>query len=502
VLVDELLAASAARNSEKKAVVCAGARWNYGQIDRAADGFAAALIGVGAAPGDRIALCLGNSIETVVSIFGVLRAGCPFVLINPQASAQHLCSVLEDCGASVLCASARRLEAMRTVAARLPALRSLIEPDVHETRSRVLPTRRAESDVAALVYTSGSTGEPKGVMLTHRNLVAAASAINTYLENTADDVILNALPLSFTYGLGQLTTAFRVGATLVLEPSFAYPRTVFDTIGRERVTGLPLVPTMAALLQRDKRDGAGVRCLRYITNAAAALPVSAIRRMNELWPTASLYSMYGQTECQRALYLPPHELADRPGSVGISIPGTSVSIVDDEGRPVPSGATGELLVRGPQVMTGYWNRPEATRAVLQSTTDPGTMQLRTRDLFRADASGFLYFVARTDDVIKCGGEKVAPTQIEDVIAELPGVLQVSVFGMPHEVLGEVPAAVLTLAGGAALTADAIRRHCFQRLDAHKVPHKVTITDRLPTTLTGKISRRAVKAAALGERCTA
>src|SRR4029079_6448369 len=204
--------------------------------------------------------------------------------------------------------------------------------------------------------------------------------------------------------------------------------------------------------------------------------------MNELWPTASLYSMYGQTECQRALYLPPHELARRPGSVGISIPGTSVSIVDDEGRPVPSGATGELLVRGPQVMTGYWNRPEATRAVLQSTTDPGTMQLRTRDLFRAHASGFLSFVARTHDIIECGGEKVAPRQIEDVIAELPGVLQVSVFGMPHDVLGEVPAAVLTLAGGAALTAAAIRRHCFQRLDAHKVPHKVTITDRLPTTL--------------------
>jgi acyl-CoA synthetase (AMP-forming)/AMP-acid ligase II len=328
-------------------------------------------------------------------------------------------------------------------------------------------------------------------MLTHGNLLSAAAAICQYLENTSDDVILNALPLSFTYGLGQVTTAFLAGATVILERP-TYPAAFVETIARERVTGLPLVPTLATLLLQQDLQSRQFPDLRYITNAAAALSVPKIRQLRQAFPQARIYSMYGQTECQRASYLPAEQIDSRPTSVGIAIPGTEAWIVDDRGARVPPGVTGELVIRGPHVMSGYWRQPEETARSLRPGPLPAEVVLYTGDLFRMDREGFLYFVERKDDVIKTRGEKVAPRQVEEVIARLSGVAEVSVYGVPDDLLGEAIVASVTLSPGSVLSRAMIQRYCLTHLDAYMVPQTVDIRDALPTTPSGKVSRRMLR----------
>ena len=487
-------------------------RCSYQQLDEQANRLARTLIDAGLQPGDRVGICLENSVEAIVSIFGVLKAGGVFTVINPQTTARQLTHILADSGAAALIARGGQIDSL---AARWPLLTQLktvfvVGQEGTPTTSRgprsasfqdaVAPgspatppkQRHRDTDLAALVYTSGSTGGPKGVMLSHGNMTSAAAAICAYLENTPEDVILNVLPLAFTYGLGQITTAVRAGATVVLERSLAYPRAVIDTMLREHVTGLPLVPTSATLLLQQNLQAHGFPHLRYITNAAAALSTSKIQRLRAAFPGVKLYSMYGLTECQRVSYLPPDQIDARPTSVGIAIPGSEAFVVDEHGQRAAPGTVGELVVRGPHVMKGYWNQPEATAKVLRAGSDPGETMLYTGDLFTADAAGFLYFVDRKDDIIKTRGEKVAPRQVEEVISRLPEVAEVAVYGVPDDVLGEAVAAVVTLTQGASLTRERIQRYCLEHLEAFMVPKIVDLRDAMPTTMTGKVSRRALR----------
>jgi amino acid adenylation domain-containing protein len=517
MLVDSYLQRAADRLPDKTAIASAGARWTYRELRAQSGRVARALVQSGVEPGDRVVICLENSVETVVSMFGALEAGAVFVIVNPQARVERLSHVLEDSGAAALVARSRQITALGARWSALHALRTVVvaggqTADSVPSHLNVIPfdaavdgsaaadgsfarPSRDDSNLAALVYTSGSTGAPKGVMLTHRNLTAAAESICAYLAITSDDVILNALPLSFTYGLGQITTAFRSGATVVLERSFVYPQTIVDTLVREGVTGFPIVPTMATLLLQQHLNPEQFSSLRYITNAAAALSTAKIQRLQTAFPRASIFSMYGQTECQRVSYLPPELLATRPGSVGIPIPGTRVYIVDDDGRPVNAGGIGELVVEGPHVMAGYWNDGDATSRAIRPGP-AGERALYTGDLFRMDADGCLYFVDRKDDMIKTRGEKVAPRSVEEVIAAMPGVAEVAVFGVPDELLGEAIAAVITARDGVQLTRDRVRQHCRRHLEEFMIPTIVDIRTALPTTLSGKVNRRELRAMAL------
>jgi len=353
-------------------------------------------------------------------------------------------------------------------------------------------TRGISIDLAMLVYTSGSTGQPKGVMMTHQNIVAAATSITTYLGNTPDDIILNVLPISFDYGLYQVLMAAKIGATLVLEKSFAYPAAILDRVRAEKVTGLPLVPTMAAMIlqMRDLAPG-DLPSLRYLTNTAAALPPAHILRLRELFPHATVFSMYGLTECKRCTYLPPTELDRRPGSVGIAIPDTEAYVVDDAGSRTAPGVIGELVIRGPHVMKGYWENPEATDRALKPGPFPWEKVLYTGDLFKTDAEGFLYFVGRKDDIIKSRGEKVAPKEVEAVLYTLPGIREAAVIGIPDPILGAALKAVIALEPGSPLTAQDVTRHCAKNLESFMVPTLVEFRPDLPKTETGKISRRLV-----------
>lgn len=518
--VEEFLEHSAARFPDKPALVCADRRVTYREIEQQANRLAHALLRSGVERGDRVAIYLENSVEAVVAVFAVLKAGAAFLLVNPTTKADKLAFVLNDCRASALVSDAAKLERMagnwpslvhlRSVCvcgagpANLPAGGKLLFQFLETVQEASLPaTPPAKTcidvDLAALIYTSGSTGKPKGVMLTHLNILSAANSITTYLENVPEDIVLSVLPLSFDYGLYQVLMSFKTGATVILERSFAYPHAVLEKVEQEKATGFPLVPTMAAmLLQMDLRQY-DLSSLRYVTNTAAALPAEHIRQLRRALPHARLYSMYGLTECKRVSYLPPDQLDLRPDSVGRGMPNEEVYLVDEDGRRLGPGAVGELVVRGSNVMKGYWERPEETDRVLRPGPLPGEKVLYTGDLFRQDAEGFLYFVGRRDDIIKSRGEKVSPREVEEVLYSLAGVAEAVVIGVPDAILGQAVKAIVSVRPDSSLTKKEILQHCARHLEDFMVPKLIEICPSLPKTSNGKLSRRELAAAAEARR---
>lgn len=507
ILLQDFLEQSAERFPDKAALVHEGRRLTYAEIASLADGLATTLTRQGVERGDRVAVCMDNCAEAVVALYAALKAGAAFVMINPAVKGEKLAYLLNDCGATALLTQGVRSSAvqplacprLKTVIVSGPLRKGLPFLDFDEcTRAagaRSRPAPCIDLDLASLLYTSGSTGRPKGVMLSHRNMTAAARSITTYLENTPDDIIMNTLPLSFDYGLYQVLMGFMVGGTVVLEKSFAYPSRVLETMAAERVTGFPGVPAMFAILLRmNGLHAVDLQALRYLTNTAAALPSGHVRKLRELFPQARLYSMYGLTECKRVSYLPPEQLEARPTSVGKGMPNEEVYLVDESGEKIGPGQVGELVVRGANVMMGYWNLPEETARCLRPGPYPGERVLHTGDLFTMDEEGYLYFVARMDDMIKCGGEKVSPREIENVLSSHSGIIEAAVVGVPDELLGQAIKAYVVPGPGARLTEQDVLRYCAERLESSLVPKHVELWASLPRTLSGKIDKQDLHAA--------
>ncbi len=348
-------------------------------------------------------------------------------------------------------------------------------------------------DLAALIYTSGTTGNPKGVVLTHRNMVSASTSVSTYLNNTEDDVVLSVLPLSFDYGLYQVLMAAQFGGTVILEKSFAYPYAIIERIQQENATGFPIVPTMSAILLQmtdlrpDVFDG-----VRYVSNTAAALPEKHITGLRRLFRNADIYSMYGLTECKRVTYLPPEDIDRKPGSVGKGMPNEQVYIVDENNQPITEPDTiGELVVRGANVMKGYWELPGETAERLRPGSYPWEKALYTGDLFRMDEDGYLYFISRKDDIIKSRGEKVSPKEIECLLCENEDIVEAAVVGVPDEVLGEAIKAYVVLKEGSSLTEKEVLAYCSRNLEDFMKPQLVEIRESLPKTASGKITKKGL-----------
>ncbi|MFC5420420.1 class I adenylate-forming enzyme family protein [Bosea eneae] len=503
--VEHFVINSARAHGTKTALVTDRKRLSYAELDALSSRLATALAANDVRRGDRVLVFMDNCWEAAVSIFAILKAGATFSPINSSTKADKLAYIIDDCEAAAILTQARLMPVVTQARAastgrRLFVAAAQVAPGQaiegaadFEACLTAEPTPVAHGgidiDLAMLIYTSGSTGRPKGVMMTHRNIDAAAESITTYLQNTPGDIILNVLPLAFDYGLYQLLMAMRLGATLVLEKSFAFPQAIFERIRTEKVTGFPLVPTMAALIlqMRDLEPGF-LPSLRYISNTAAALPPVHIARLRELLPGVRVYSMYGLTECKRCTYLPPEELDRRPGSVGIAIPNTEALVVDDDGNRVPPGVAGELVIRGPHVMQGYWRNDAATTQMLRPGPHPWEKRLHTGDLFQTDADGFLYFVGRKDDIIKTRGEKVAPKEVETVLHAHPGIAEAVVMGVADPVLGHAIAA-LVVRSDESLSERDIIRHCAAHLEDFMVPKIVEFRSELPKTDTGKVSRR-------------
>lgn len=489
---------------QRTALVAQGRSQTFGALLAAAQRFAGALRDRGVGRGDRVALYLENSPASAAAIYGTLIAGGVFVLVNPQTPAGKLAFILEDCGARALIADdalrGKVEEALRGLSAP-PAVLSSGTPRgegsadaLEAVLAGVRPLAEAVPviplDLAAILYTSGSTGVPKGVMQTHQAMVFTLGSLIEYLRLGPDERIFCALPLSFDYGLYQLLMAVALGACLVLERSCTFLGLVLERLRDEEVSVFPGVPTLfATLIAAHKRSPLSFPAVKRVTNTAAALPDEFTVSLREIFPQALIYKMYGLTECKRVSYLDPALIDAKPGSVGKAIPGTEVYLLSEAGQPVLPGQTGILYVRGPHIMAGYWNRTDLTDRMLKPGKLPGERVLCTHDLFRTDEDGCLYFVGRTDDIIKTRGEKVSPVEVENALHRIPGVREAAVIGVPDPLLGEAVRAYVVADPHAGLTVLSLRADCARYLESYMVPTQVMLCDALPKSPNGKIDKR-------------
>ena len=475
-------------------------RMSYGEFWVHSHAFARALRTAGLQTGERVAIVLRNRIEAAVAVYGCWLAGGVAVPLNAQARARDLAPWLRHCGARHLVHEAGHADT-------LAALASLESPPIawavadggpiHDPAPEAAVTRHEAADLdpalpALIVYTSGTTGAPKGVTLSHANLLANAQAVVSYLRLTAEDSVLGVLPFYYAYGASVLHTHLLAGARVVIAPDLMFPHLLLETVARERISGLSGVPsTFALLLDRLVLCDYDLSSLRYLTQAGGAMSKSLARRLRMALPHPELYVMYGQTEAtSRLTWLPPGLLEQKAGSVGKPIDGVSLRIVCDGGREALPGEEGEVQARGPNVMIGYWNAPEATAAVLKDGW------LRTGDIGHLDADGFLYLAGRRSDMIKTGAHRVHPCDVEEVIAEVPGVAEMAVVGADDEILGQVVKAYVVMArppleDALARIELAIKAHCRARLAPYKIPRHIEFLDALPRTGSGKVRRAAL-----------
>jgi long-chain acyl-CoA synthetase len=502
MLVHEYLNHAAARLPDKVALVSGSQRLTYDALKAGADAFSAYLATGGLVKGDRVAVYLDNSPEAVIAIFGTLRAGGCIVVINPSTQVERLGVILENCAPRFLVTSVDRLRQVEGAQKLFLARPSLLfvgaekDTDAGVSFDRICREHRQparvriiDMDLAAIVYTSGSTGRPKGVTLLHRNIDTAVESIVEYLEHNENDVILGLLPLSSSYGLLQVLVTFRKGGRVVLEKGFGYPYEIIKRIKDEKVTGFGGAPTVyAIILKLDGLEKEDFSSLRYITNAAAAMPATFVPKLRKIFPHTKIFLMHGLTECLRTTYLPPDEVDTRTTSVGCGMRNVELWVEDADGRRLPPGQVGEMIVRSSTLMAGYWNDPEGTAKALIPGRYPWERVLRTRDLFKMDEEGYFYFVARSDELIKSRGEKVSPIEVEDMIYTLDAVQEVRVIGVPDPVLGQAIRAEIVLKEGRALTPQEVKVHCKQHLEDFKVPQTVAVVAQLPKTQGGKIKR--------------
>lgn len=492
----EFLADSVRRFPNKTAVVHHGRRITYAALYAQAERFAGVLARHGVKRGDRVILYAENSIEYVVAYFGILKAGAVVVAVNTQMVAREAGFIIGDCAPALIVTETSRTGAVTAALALLPVKPPVVAVTIADDPRPdcAAPPATTDQDLACIIYTSGTTGKPKGVMLTHANIAANTESIVAYLGLRSTDSVMVVLPFYYSYGHSLLTTHIKAGGTLVIDNRFLYPNTILETMEQEKVTGFAGVPSHYAILVRKSALAQyPLRCLRYVTQAGGAMSPDMIREFRSIVPHAAFYVMYGQTEASARLsYLPPEHLDMKYGSIGRGIPGVDLAVVDDTGRPVRPGETGEIIARGANIMAGYWQSPSETAHVLRDGW------LYTGDLARVDEDGFIYIVSRKKDMIKSGAHRISPIEIEDVVAAMPGVLECAVVGVPDDILGEAIMLCVVPTDENRLDVEAVMRFCRERIASFKMPRKIRIMPSLPKTASGKVKRGELRAVG-GER---
>jgi len=518
-LLHELLLIAAERWSGNVAIQHKNDVMSYRDLARAVSSFAAGLTAAGLARHDRVAVHLSKRIETVTAIFGTTMAGGVFVPINPLLKPEQIVHILRDCNVRILVTAAESLSLLRPVFAACEDLEVVVTvgEEVAEAcgadesgRPRILPWQEIvaasdcmrtpatiDADMASIFYTSGSTGKPKGVVLSHRNMVVGARSVAQYLANCPEDRLLAVLPFSFDYGFSQLSTAFSVGATVVLM-DYLFPRDVVNAVARYEITGLAGVPPLWIQLGKREWPDSARQQLRYITNSGGAMPETTLARLRENLPTTEVFLMYGLTEAFRSTYLPPDELDRRPGSMGKAIPNVEVMVVREDGSPCEPGEPGELVHRGSLVALGYWNDPEKTAhhfrpvPAHQAGLVLPEIAVWSGDTVKRDEEGFLYFVGRRDDMIKTSGYRVSPAEVEEVIYASEVVGEAVAVGVPHPELGQAIVVAAVAVPDREPDDDRIIAACREHLAGYMIPAKIAWRDSLPRNPNGKIDRKSVQ----------
>ena len=512
-LVHDFIFSAARRTPDAEALVYRSERLNYAALAQRVHAAAGAVQEAGVGAGERVAVFLEKRVEYVAALFGASAAGAVFVPVNPLLKPEQVAYILADCGVRLLVTSPERLRQLAGALAACTQLRTILVTGAVQgleglevpawVALRALdgsycaarPVRRIDADIAAILYTSGSTGKPKGVVLSHRNLVAGATSVAGYLDIRASDRLLAVLPLSFDYGLSQLTCAFHAGAAVVLI-NHLFASDIPKAVAAERITGLAAVPPLWIELAR--LDWSAAPTLRYLTNSGGAMPRATVDALRAAIPQAELFLMYGLTEAFRSTYLPPSELDRRPDSIGRAIPNAEILVVRPDGQPCAVGEPGELVHRGALVALGYWNDPAKTAERFRPA--PGRepalplaeMAVWSGDTVRRDEDGYLYFIGRGDEMIKVSGYRVSPTEIEEAFHASGLAYEVAAFGVPHPVLGQAVVAVARARAGVA--AAELLAACRRQLPAYMVPAHLDLREEpLPRNPNGKIDRPLLRA---------
>ena len=506
MLVHRLLEDSARISPDAPALIEPRRTVSYAELDAHANRFARILIDAGVRRGDRVVLALDNGLKLVAGYLGAMKAGAIAVPLPAGPRSDRLAHAITNCSPAVCvidAGTAADMDAAHPLAG-VPALFVLTRPG--ESSGVGLPLREAlaaaeptspgvrciDLDLAAIIYTSGSTGEPRGVMLSHRNIIANTRSIIGYLRLTARDRVMCVLPFYYVYGLSLLHTHLAVGGAVVIDNRFAFPNVVLKAMQDHRVSGFAGVPsTFALLLHRSNLSEISLPDLRYVTQAGGGMPPARILEWLERGPRVDFFVMYGATEASaRLTYLEPEHLRTKLGSIGRPIPNVEILIVREDETVAAPGEVGELVARGANISCGYWGNPNETAVKF------GPLGYRTGDLGYADEEGFLFLVGRKHDMIKVGAQRVGAKEIEDVLHGHPAVHDAAVVAAPDAILGEVPVAFVALRDCCEDAAEILRVYCASRLARHKMPVRWVVERELPKIAgTGKIDKRALRARA-------
>tara|TARA_Y100001936_G_scaffold254126_1_gene325337 strand:- start:6890 stop:8476 length:1587 start_codon:yes stop_codon:yes gene_type:complete len=510
-LVHELISQSANRYPNSDALVYKGSKKSYFTLYRDIKRVASNFISLGLYRNERLAVYLEKRHETVISIFGAAAAGGVFVPINPILKSEQVAYILCDCNVKILITSSYRLNILIDILPKCHDLHTVIIVDSEEiqfaipglnivpwnqmctTLSTKKPPKIIDSDMVAILYTSGSTGKPKGVALSHRNIVTGAISVSQYLENKPNDRILSILPISFDYGLNQLTTVFYTGATCILY-NHLFPRDIIEIIQTENISGLAAIPPL--WIQLSQLKWPEITSLRYITNSGGTIPQATLNILRSILPETKIFLMYGFTESFRSTYLCPQEINIRPNSIGKAIPNAEIFVLREDGTECAPYEPGELVHKGDLVSMGYWNNPKETsikfRPFPQKNTGLTTPEIAvwSGDTVLSDDEGYLYFICRQDDMIKTSGYRVSPTEIEEVIYATGLINEAVAIGVPHPILGQAIVVIVTSLESINFNKEKVLSACKANLPNFMVPINIILRkDILPRNHNGKIDRK-------------
>jgi len=463
---------------------------NYSDLKERVSNMSGVLMRYGVKPGDRVVIVMDNSIDYVVAFYAIWELGAIVVSVYSQAKNYEIEKIINQSQARCLLVDKLNEEAKESLKASGVKVIALDEVSVttmdnHKNESNIDGGRFSadESTLAQIIYTSGTTGNPKGVLLSHGNLMANTRDIVKYLELTEKDSVLNILPFHYSYGNSILHTHLCVGAKVILAGSMAFPQQVINDIRKYRASGFSGVPSTFSLLLTHSDWVSGPPSLRYITQAGGPMSKTLTEQLlNAINSQTKLYIMYGQTEASaRISWLPPASLIHKAGSVGIALEHVNVEIRDEKGNKLPANTAGEVYVSGKSIMQGYWNNPAATEKVLNNGW------LKTGDLGCLDTDGYIFLKGRNSDMIKVGAHRIHPLELEEIINRLDFVSECAVTGIDDEMLGQKLQAYV-VGHESKQNLFALKKHCNEYLPAYKIPGKIKWVDELPKTVSGKIKR--------------
>jgi acyl-CoA ligase (AMP-forming) (exosortase A-associated) len=508
----QIVSDMATRRGDAAALTFKDTTVTYAELWDDALAFANGLRRIDLQRGERVAVYLDKRIETVVSVLGASAADGVFVPVNPLLRSKQVAYILNDCSVRVLVTSAERLELLAEELEHCPSVEHVVVlgdlpaaeqafalhawDDFKDAAAEPVAPEAIDIDMAAILYTSGSTGKPKGVVVSHRNLITGGASVSQYLGNHAGDCILAALPLSFDAGFSQLTTAFTVGAHVVLV-NYLLPGDVVRLCAKHRVTGLTCVPPLWIQLGDQTWPAEATGSLRYFANTGGRMPRATLDKLRSIFPNAKPFLMYGLTEAFRSTYLDPAEVDRRPDSIGKAIPNAEILVVREDGSRCEPGEEGELVHRGALVAMGYWGDPDRTAERFKPAPgrDPAIctteIAVWSGDVVKADEEGFLYFVGRKDEMIKTSGYRVSPTEIEEVVYSTGMVGDAVALGVEDEQLGQSIVLAVSPANG-HLEPDELLTELRQQLPLYMVPKHVVVRPSLPRSPNGKFDRNVLR----------